>query len=144
MFPLGKEKIEEMKAYQKKISCANACFDETVTLEITSDIVFNVSSINKCPKTTNPTPSDAAKAGRGCDKAGQPQITVIIPAYMTSMLGLKQPKIGPKSRCYDEFSATLEGMFSDIAAGSFRMRQQQTIQRSQTNYSSVLEGRLCS
>src|SRR3989344_4747998 len=118
VFPLKKENVDGIKAYLKKVSCANACFDETVTIEIGANIVLTTSSINKCPGINNPSYLDAAKAGRGCDKKDQPQIAVVVPANLTGLLGLKQPKIGPKSRCYDDFATTLDKMFNDIAEGT--------------------------
>ena len=86
----------EVRSYlNRRVLCPSACFDEAVTLNLsTSGITVTIAAQNKCGKTElDPRGEDAKKNNRGCAK-GQTSPRVVV-----KITGLKEQTIPPKSRC---------------------------------------------
>ena len=79
---------------QKAVVCPTACYNETVTLNVSvTGIDAKIVAKSQCGKDT-PTVEAAQKYGLGCTQGKQKSPTVTI--YIT---GLTEKIIGPKSRC---------------------------------------------
>ena len=115
-------------SYVQKAACANACFNQVITVdikisaegavqailggkkpEIKSKIILDTqtSRNKKCPATGELTSDDAKKAGVGCEFKDQPQLS----------LKLSGTTKGPVSRCYDDIAKAIDGAIDAIEKG---------------------------
>jgi len=110
-FSLDGSDNARIQSYVQKAACANACFDETVTLEITAafKLVLDTKATSRCSGKSNPTVADAKAAGIGCEFKTQPQITLQLPAPLGSK--------GPKSRCHAQIGAAVNKALSSVGSG---------------------------
>jgi hypothetical protein len=114
---------KDIQAYiYKAESCASACFDEHVAVQIgvssPATVLVAVTATNQCGMTPISQPAKA-QPPRGCSKGQtQPQITLDVPELsFAGTTYLKQQTIGPKSRCYGAVAGTVSG----IAQGGISM-----------------------
>lgn len=105
-----------IQSYMYKVeSCASACFDENVSVQVSvlplPSVTVVVKGTNQC-KATPVTQPAKAQPPRGCAAGqSQPQITLSVPDV--SLLGttyMKQQRIGPKSRCYGAVASTVSSL----------------------------------
>lgn len=105
------------KHLQQVVYCANACYDEKVTIRVslgadisgTTMTVLTVAS-NLCD-VKDPTAEDIAKTNRGCAKGQkQPAITIQVPAISHTDIGAQT--IGPKSRCDPALKGVADSMLN--------------------------------
>jgi hypothetical protein len=106
-FAINPSSKAAIRDYVRKVACASACFDATVSVSIEMPkLTVKTELANYCRGTKNPTPEDAKKAERGCEFKSQPQITLKVITSGTTK--------GPVSRCYAEIGDTIDGALGAI------------------------------
>lgn len=111
------DQLSQLQTYFKTVVyCANACYNETVSLSNSHDdsgnplVKLSVSVKSECSKPDEPS---AEKPALGCAK-GQTQPTILahIPAVTVPLLGtlVDASTVGPKSRCNADISNIVGSM----------------------------------